>query len=123
MIAADASSFRRHSVGERGADVQAVEEALRNEELFLPPPVVSELLSDPHADEQIVAVITHLPQLELKDGFWFRAGFLRATLLRSGVKAALADTLIAQCCIDHNVALITHDRDFRHFLKAGLRLL
>ena len=122
MIAADASSFRRHSVGERGADVAAVENALRNDELFFPPPVATELLSDPRADEQIVDVITHIPQLELIDGFWIRAGFLRAALLRSGVKAALADTLIAQCCIDHDVPLITHDRDFRHFVKAGLKL-
>jgi len=123
MIAADASSFRRHSAGERGNDVAAVENALRNEELFFPPPVVTELLSDPRADEQIADVIIHIPQLELTDGFWERAGFLRAALLRAGVKVHVADTLIAQCCIDHDVPLITHDRDFRHFVKAGLKLL
>jgi predicted nucleic acid-binding protein len=123
MIAVDASSFRRHSVGERGDDVTAVENALQNEELFFPPPVVTELLSDPRPDEQIVDVIIHIPQLELSDGFWARAGSLRATLLRAGVKARLADTLIAQCCIDHDVPLITCDREFRRFIKAGLKLL
>jgi predicted nucleic acid-binding protein len=123
MIAADASSFRRYSVGERGEDVTALEDALRNEDLFFPPPVVAELLSDAKADANIVDVITHIPLLELTDGFWIRAGFLRAKLLQAGHKAALADTLIAQSCIDHNVPLITHDRDFRHFVKAGLKLL
>ena len=39
------------------------------------------------------------------------------------VKAGLADSLIAQSCLDHDLALITRDRDFRHFARhAGLRL-
>jgi predicted nucleic acid-binding protein len=38
-------------------------------------------------------------------------------------KARLADVLIAQSCLDHRVALITRDRDFRHFARiARLRL-
>jgi predicted nucleic acid-binding protein len=39
--------------------------------------------------------------------------------LAKGLKARLADTLIAQSCLDHGVPLITHDTDFRHF--AALR--
>jgi predicted nucleic acid-binding protein len=39
------------------------------------------------------------------------------------LKAKVADTLIAQSCIDHDVALITRDGDFRHFAKhCGLKL-
>jgi predicted nucleic acid-binding protein len=39
------------------------------------------------------------------------------------LKAALADSLIAQCCIDADVALIARDGDYRHFAKwCGLRL-
>jgi predicted nucleic acid-binding protein len=35
----------------------------------------------------------------------------------------LPDTLIAQSCIDHDVALIARDEDFRHFAEhCGLRL-
>jgi len=35
----------------------------------------------------------------------------------------LADTLIAQSCIDHDVRLVTRDDDFRHFVRlGGLRL-
>ncbi|MFP5246414.1 MAG: PIN domain-containing protein [Thermoanaerobaculia bacterium] len=51
-----------------------------------------------------------------------RAGALRATLKRQGLRAGVADCLIAQSCIDHDLALITYDADFRHFLNAGLRL-
>jgi len=123
MIAADASSFRRYSAGEHGADVDAVESALRSESLYFPPVAITELLSDPRADDRVIALIAKIPLLEIRNGFWQRAGALRATLLRTGVKAAIADTLIAQSCIDHNVPLITHDRDFRHFAKAGLKLL
>jgi predicted nucleic acid-binding protein len=45
--------------------------------------------------------------------------------MRAGkTKAKLADTLIAQLCIDHEVPLITRDRDFSHFQKfCGLKLL
>jgi predicted nucleic acid-binding protein len=35
----------------------------------------------------------------------------------------LADTLIAQSCIDHHVPLITRDVDFRHFAKLGMLVL
>ena len=46
------------------------------------------------------------------------------TLLAKGLRANILDTLIAQSCIDHNVALITRDTGFRHFAKySGLRLV
>jgi predicted nucleic acid-binding protein len=39
-------------------------------------------------------------------------------------RARLGDALIAQSCLDHQVRLITRDRDFRHFARAaGLRLV
>ena len=85
--------------------------------------VVTELLSDPVARRGIEAFVTGVPRLEILDGYWERAGELRARLLRRGLKARLADTLIAQSCIDHDVALLTRDRGFRNFAAhAGLRL-
>lgn len=123
MIAADTSSFRRYSIGERGPDVEAIDQALGSDSLVFPPVVVTELLSDPHADVSIVEAITKIPLLEITGGYWARAGALRAALLRGGFKATVSDTLIAQSCIDRDVPLITHDRDFRHFVKAGLKLL
>jgi predicted nucleic acid-binding protein len=67
--------------------------------------------------------LVQLPLLEIVDGYWARAGQARRLLIRKGLKAKTADALIAQSCIDHDVALITRDKDFRHFAKhCGLKL-
>jgi predicted nucleic acid-binding protein len=119
MIALDTSSTIAFLSGERGKDVAAVEEALRFRLGIFPPVVVTELLSDPALRLEIGTLIRALPRLEILDGYWERAGELRARLLRRGLKARLADTLIAQSCIDHEVALVTRDRDFRNFATHG----
>jgi predicted nucleic acid-binding protein len=59
----------------------------------------------------------------LEPGFWGRAGRLRPRVIAAGHKAKLADTLIAQSCLDHDVALVTHDPDFRHFVATGLTIV
>ena len=62
-------------------------------------------------------------ELRLLPGYWARIGDTRAALIGRRLKAPLADTMIAQACIDHDVALITRDHDFRHFAEhCGLRL-
>lgn len=109
--------------GDDGSDVAAVESALRLRQGVFPPVVVTELLSDPAIRVEIALLIRALPWLEIRHGYWERAGQLRARLLRHGLKARLADILITQSCLDHDVALVTRDRDFRHFADhAGLRL-
>jgi len=88
------------------------------------PVVLAELLSDPllPAQDEQDLVLIHL--LELQPGFWRRAGKLRADLIRLGYRPKLADTLIAQTCLDHKVGLLTRDRDFGAFARwAGLKLL
>ena len=123
MIALDSSSVIAFLSGDHGVDVADVESALKLRQGVLPPIVVTELLSDPTIRVQIKLLLRAVPWLEIRDGYWERAGDLRRRLLRVGLKARLADTLIAQSCIDHNVALVTRDRDFRHFAAhGGLRL-
>jgi predicted nucleic acid-binding protein len=123
VIALDTSSTIAYLSGERGSDVTAVEAALRFRHGVFPPVVVTELLSDPAIRTGIAELIRGVPRLEILDGYWERAGELRARLLRRGLKARLADTLIAQSCLDHQVALLTRDRDFRNFAThAGLNL-
>jgi predicted nucleic acid-binding protein len=123
VIALDTSSTIAFLSGERGIDVTAVGTALRFRNGAFPPVVVTELLSDPAVRAGIAALIRGVPRLKIFDGYWERAGELRARLLRRGLKARLADILIAQSCIDHEVALVTRDRDFRNFAKlAGLSL-
>jgi predicted nucleic acid-binding protein len=50
---------------------------------------------------------------DLIDGYWRRAGLLRAMLVKRGHKAKLADVLIAQSCLDHRVLLITTTKEDR----------
>ena len=123
MIAADTSSVIAFLQGQEGRDTQAISDALQNDSLHLPPVVVTELLSDPKASGQIRQLIGQLPLLSLSEGFWLRAGQTRQKLLQKGFKARLGDALVAQACVDNDVALIARDTDFRHFVNlCGLRL-
>lgn len=91
--------------------------------VLLPPPVLSEVLSDRELPIDKGARIRALPLLQIREGYWKRAGLIRAWLKRQGYKGALGDCLIAQACIDSHIPLITYDRDFRHFRDAGLILI
>ena len=123
MIALETSSMIAYLSGEAGIDVNAIERALWLRESIFPPVVVTELLTDQTLPAETAAFIREIPQLKILAGYWERAGELRASLRGLGVKTALADTLIAQSCLDHKVALITRDSDFRHFARhAGLQL-
>ena len=65
-----------------------------------------------------------LPVLEISDGYWHRVGLLRARLVARGRRARLANTLIAQSCLYHDLPLVTRDADFRHFVRlAGIRIV
>jgi len=122
LIATDTSSLVAYLSGETGDDVRLVEAAIASDELWLPPPVLSELLSKPDLS-QIGDLLSDIPLMDLTPGFWDRAGRTRRILRMRGLKAALADSLIAQCCLDADVSLIARDRDYRHFERwCGLRL-
>ncbi len=125
MIAIDSSSWIAF-FSDRGADdddIELVGSALADHQACLPPFVLTELLSDPKLPRQIASLLQELPVLDLSSGFWERAGLLRAKLLARKHRARLADTLIAQSCIDHDVRLVTRDTDFRYFVRiGGLRL-
>lgn len=124
MIALDTSSLIAYLSGAEGPDVDAAEQALEHRQAALPPVVLSELLSDPTITRAVRDLFTRLPLLNVVDGYWRRAGLLRAATIARGRKARLADVLIAQSCLDHQVPLVTRDADFRHLARAGgLRLL
>ena len=123
MIAADTSSLIAFLSGEEGEDVRLIQQAMTSEELRLPPPVVSELLSGAEDTDQVRYLLATVALLPIIDGFWERAGLGRRTVLAQGRKARLADAMVAQCCIDSDVPLIVRDRDFRHFVEwCGLKL-
>ena len=97
--------------------------ALAQSQACLPPVVLSEVLSDPKLPRRLEQALLQIPVLPLKPGYWERAGRLRALAISGGHKAKLADTLIAQVCLDHDVPLVTGDSDFRQWRAAGLRVL
>ena len=123
MIAIDTSSMIAFLAGEAGSDVSEVDDALRDATAALPPVVLSELFSDPMLGNDVARIFEQIAVLELRDGYWQRAGRLRARIAARGLRARLADSLIAQSCIDHGVALVTRDGDFRHFARFGGLLL
>jgi predicted nucleic acid-binding protein len=123
MIATDTSSLVAYLQNLKGADVDRLDEAIGAGSLVLPPVVLTEIFSDATAAQVLSAVLPNLELLELSHGFWERAGKMRQLLKQKGLKAKTADALVAQSCIDHDVALITRDTDFRHFAKhCGLKL-
>jgi predicted nucleic acid-binding protein len=124
VIAVDTSSMIAFLQGEPGDDVELVQSALDAQQLALPPVVLTELLSDPAITRPVRTLIAGLPILNVEPGYWERAGILRASVLKQKKKARVADSLIAQSCLDQATPLVTRDRDFRHFAKAaGLPLL
>ena len=124
MIAVDTSSMIAFLQGDPGDDIDVIQSALDHQQLALPPVVLTELLSDPAITRPVRTLLAGLPILDIEPGYWERAGVLRASVLKQRKKARVADSLIAQSCLDQVSPLVTRDRDFRHFAKAaGLPLL
>ena len=123
MIAVDTSSLIAFFSGALGSDVNQVHAALAASQICLPPVVLTELLGDAATQDALEAAVNSWPVLEPDAGYWIRAARTRSILISRGLTAKVPDTLIAQSCIDHDVALITRDKDFRHFTKyCGLKL-
>ena len=123
MIAVDTSSLIAFLAGDEGADIDLIHQAVAEDRLRLPPPVLAELLSSRAQAEQMDYLLQVVPLLELLPDYWARAGLMRRTLLAAGRKARLADVLIAQACLDADVALITRDTDFAAIAAmCGLKL-
>ena len=124
MIAADTSSLINFLAGAGTPDAGRVREALRADRLRLPPPAKTELMSRPMVGATFEELMLGAMLLPITPGYWERAGHNRRLILGKGLRARLADTLIAQCCIDADAPLITSDADYRHFERwCGLKLV
>jgi predicted nucleic acid-binding protein len=123
MIAADTSTWIAFFQGTEGDDVDFLDRALENRQVLMVPVVLTEVLSDPKLPTSVSESLLQLPLLEVGNGYWQRAGELRARVLAKRKKARLGDALIAQSCLDHGIPLLTRDRDLRSFVEAaGLAL-
>jgi predicted nucleic acid-binding protein len=121
-VAIDSSSLIGYLNGRSGRDTSALSKVLAAGDAVLPPLVVTEVLSLPDVSADVVQLLGTFALLPVRPGYWERAGRLRARVAASGRRARIADTLIAQSCVDHEVPLITADGAFRHFTPFGLRL-
>lgn len=92
---------------------------MHEQRAVLPPVTVAEILSDVRGAATLLEQLSRVPILALAGGYWERTGLLRAAVHRLGRKAAMADALIAQACIDSDVPLLTRDADFRVFAEVG----
>lgn len=124
MIAADTSTWVAYLEGATENDARLLRQALVDKQAVMVPVVLTELVSDPGLPAEVGAALLDLPLIEIRAGYWQRAGRLRAKVLELGRRARLGDALIAQCCIDEEVPLLTRDRDFSVFSEAaGVDLL
>ena len=119
MIAADTGTWIAFLQGEPGQDTDLLDQALEQKQLLMPPAVLTELLSDPKLDGEIAEDLAAIPLIEINDGFWQRAGGLRAQVLSKRREARLGDALIDQSCMDRGIPLLTRDRDFQNFGEAA----
>ena len=124
MIAADTSTWVAFLEGGAGKDAQLLDKALEDRQVLMVPVVLTELLSDPKLPSEVAETLAEVPLIEIRVGYWQRAGVLRSKVLAKRRKARLGDALIAQSCIDRGVPLLTRDGDFRAFADAaGLDLV
>ena len=123
MIATDTSSLVAFFEGMKGPDIDAVREGFRTKQIILPPVVLSEALSMKTLPDEVAGILKSIELLEITVGYWMRVGELKRSLLLLGRKARLADTMIAQSCMDHRTPLITRDCDFSCFTKFDLKLV
>lgn len=119
MIAADTSTWIAFLQGEGGEDAVLLDQALADRQVLMVPVVLTELLSDPKLDSEAAQALSRVPLIGIKDGYWQKAGALRAKVLAKQRKARLGDALIAQSCIDRGVPLLTRDGDFRAFVESA----
>ena len=123
LVSADTSSLVRFLEGKSGEDVDLIDAAFTRDEFRLTPAAMAELLSYPKPRPMLEPMLARMPVVALADGYWTRVGEARRTILTLGLKARLGDALIAQACVDADLALIAHDPDFRHFeAHCGLEL-
>ena len=128
MISVDTSTWIAFFQGDGGEDTELLDRALADRQVLMAPVVLTEVLSDPNLPAEVSQTLSELPLIDVGPGYWQRAGELRARVLAKRRKARLGDALIAQSCIDHEIPLLTRDRDFRAFAAAAgldlrLRLL
>ena len=103
-----------------GRPTERLEDALRLGSVIVPPVVVSEILSGVRARDR-TAVLAFLRDLSLAStslDHWVAVGDLRAMLARRGLSVSTPDAHVAQCALDADALLLTHDAVFKRIAGA-----
>ena len=105
-----------------GRPVPALEEALRQGLVVLPPLVVAELISGarrPRDRASIHGLVGELPLHETPLEHWVRVGDLRHRLASRGVSVSTPDAHVAQCALDRDALLLSRDAIFVRIAEAS----
>ena len=109
-----------------GVRAQHVEDALANGAAVVPPIVVAELVSGATSSGQrgmIGELLQNAPIHDTALAHWIRVGDLRKELARKGVVVTIPDAHVAQCALDRDAVLLTHDGVFEQIAAhTSLRL-
>jgi len=103
-----------------GRPTKRLEEALLVGSAMVPPMVIAELLSGVKGRDR-TAMIDLLTDLELAQSplsHWIAVGHLRATLARRGLTVSTPDAHVAQCALDRDALLLSHDAVFTRIAGA-----
>ena len=123
MICVDTSVIIPWLEGDDYPETARLDELLTAGQACVAPVTITELMSDVRGAPAIGDMLLSFRVLDVADGYWERAGALRAALRRLKRKAPLGDALIAQACLDAQVPLLTRDADFGVYAKLfGLEL-
>ena len=99
----------------RGRPTPELENALRQSLVLLPPLVVSELVSgarEKQSRQLLLDLLVELPIHETDLPHWIRVGELRGHCLQNGLSVSTPDAHVAQCTLDVDGVLLSHDKIF-----------
>lgn len=110
-------ALRRDAPADHAAVAILREALLDGGDVIITGIVLQELLQGFHGPKDRARIIERLqvlPLLEPTRNTYIQAATLRNTCRRKGVQLCTIDALIAQLCIEHDLALLTADKDFTH---------
>ena len=120
----DTSVWIDYFLGKSGEDLDIFRNALNEGRVVMAPAVLSELLSSTKMTGEAEKALTEMPVAIPTSGFWREAGRLRRNLAQKGTSATLADCLVVQSCLEHELPLLTRDKGIKKFAaKVGLTLV
>lgn len=113
VVVADTSVLIDHV---NGRSVPAIEDALANDLLILPPLVIAELVTGGAGLDETFDIADLLQEARMHPTdfrHWIAVGDLRRDLARHGLNVTIPDAHVAQCAIDLDATLIARDKIFR----------